>query len=69
MEAAKEKQRIKESNKRAAELRHKKTNELKKQAIQEYKGSGLSKNQFAEQYADKYHVSEATMRKNWLQGI
>ncbi|MFS6937335.1 hypothetical protein [Neisseria animaloris] len=69
LEAVKEKQQIKELNKRAAELRHKKTNELKEQAIQEYKESGLSKNQFTKQYAAKYHVSEATMRKNWLQGI
>ncbi|MFC3875579.1 hypothetical protein, partial [Neisseria musculi] len=69
LEAAKEKQLIKESNRKAALARHAKTNKLKAQAIREYKDSGLSKNQFAKQAASRFYVSESTMRKNWLQGV
>ena len=69
LEAIKEKQSVRDANRRAAETRHAKTNALKEQAIQEYKNSGLSKNEFSRRMAEKYHVSLTTMRKNWLQGI
>lgn len=55
--------------KKAAQSRHAPIKARKEQAIQEYKNSGLSKNEFAAKFAEKYHVAESTMRKNWLQGV
>lgn len=60
---------VKGKAKNAADKRHEPTRKRKEQAIQEYKNSRLSKNEFAAKFAEKYHVAESTMRKNWLQGV
>lgn len=52
-----------------AEYRHGANRQRKMKAIvhfeQEHTETGISKNQFAKQYADKYHVAEKTLRE-WL---
>ncbi|MDO9759323.1 hypothetical protein Q7539_10950 [Glaesserella parasuis] len=66
-----------EIGRKAVNARHKKTNELKKQAITEYKAESvrykdqnmrLSKNHFARQFALKHNLSFDTVRNNWLKG-
>lgn len=66
-----------EIGRKAVNARHKKTNELKEQAIREYKNESaryteqnirLSKNHFARQFALKHNLSFETVRNNWLKG-
>lgn len=63
---------------KAAKAKHKESNEIKSKVLDEYKqekikyealGKALSKNRFAKKMAEKYNINEATVRKNWLQGI
>lgn len=69
---------LKENAIKAVKVRHQRTNELKKQAINEYKtkseyykklGKVLSKNDFARKFALAHELKYETVRKNWLQGI
>ncbi|MDO9794816.1 hypothetical protein Q7542_11805, partial [Glaesserella parasuis] len=68
---------ISDNAKNAVSKRHSKTNELRKQAIEEYKAESarymeqnirLSKNHFAEQFALKHNLNYGTVRNNWLKG-
>lgn len=54
-----------------AKKRHLKNNEIKEAILQEWSlnAGKISKNQFAKKMAAKYHISEITIRKNWLQGL
>ncbi|GAB1670270.1 hypothetical protein [Mannheimia haemolytica] len=69
---------LKERAKKGGKARHRETNKLKAQILNEYQqevrrykeiGKVLSKNDFARRKAIEYGISETTIRKNWLQGI
>ena len=64
------------NSRRALKVRHANNRKMKAQLLREYdqyarekiaKGEQVSKTQFAKEVAERYGLSETTIRKNWLQ--